>query len=299
LKDEYKIDGKIKLNGYQYLYDLKCKISNYKNRKEKDEEKINKLKYFENLVDNIRTIKYFVNFLRNKGSQINLKIEVQFCYNENHKEGKFKLGKRENKNKEEEKNKLENKDSFEFIKKYLIDIYNNYNKILSEYYNNNEYIRFAYGKQYNFIVDYLEANNNDNSFANYFLNKIPKRELERGNPIETKLSIKNYQIYLENTLRNISKYICDYFKDNYGSLEQFYENYKVKILREGIYFLNSENTSLEKATIDIFQYYIEKYPISQNVLIINKYTSYEEIESFLYRSILCKYHSLFIIGYII
>ena len=282
LKDKYKLDGQTKENGYQYLYDLKCKISNYKNGKETDEKKINKLKYFENLVDNIRTIKYFVNFLRNKGSQIDLIIEVHFCYNQNTEEGKFIFGKEEK--------------SFIFIKKYLIDIYNNYNKILSEYYNNNEYIRFAYGKQYNFIVDYLEANNNDNSFANYFLNKMPKKELERGNPIETKLSIKNYQIYLENTLRNISKYICDYFKDNYGSLEKFYENYKVKNLREGIYFLNSENTSLEKATIDIFQYYIEKYPISQNVLIINKYTSYEEIESFLYRSILCKYHSLFIIG---
>ena len=282
LKDEYKKKGQKEENGYQYLYDLKCKISNYKNGKETDEKKIDKLKYFENLFYKIRTIKYFVNFLRNKGSQIDLIIEVHFCYNQNKEEGKFIFGKEEK--------------SFIFIKKYLIDIYNNYNKILSDYYNNNEYIRFAYGKQYNFIVDYLEVNNNDNSFANYFLNKIPKRELERGNPIEAKLNIKNYQIYLENTLRNISKYICDYFKDNYGSLEKFYENYKVKNLREGIYFLNSENTSLEKATIDIFLYFIEKYPISQNVLIINKYISYEEIESFLYRSILCKYHSLFIIG---
>ena len=296
LKDEYMKDGKKIDNGYQYLYDLKCKISNYKNRKEKDKERIDKLKYFENVVDNIRTIKYFVNFLRNKGSQIDLKIEVQFCYNENHKEGKFKLGKRDDKNKKKEKYKLGYKDSFESIKKYLIDIYNNYNKILSEYYTNNEYIRFAYGKQYNLIIDYLEANNEDNSFANYFLNKIPKNELYRGNPIETKLSIKNYKIYLENTLRNISNYICDYFKDNYGSLEKFYENYKVKNLREGIYFLNSENISLEKTTIDLFLYYTEKNPISQNVLIINKYTSYEEIESFLYRSILCKYHPLFVIG---
>ena len=282
LKDKYMKGKHEKENGYQYLYDLKCKISNYKNGKEANEIKINKLRYFENLVDKIRTIKYFVNFLRNKGSQIDLIIKVHFCYEQNKETGIFFLGKEEK--------------SFNFIKKYLIDIYNNYNKILSEYYNNNEYIRFAYGKQYNFIVDYLEANNNDNSFANYFLNKIPKGELERGNPIETKLSIKNYQIYLKNTLRNISKYICDYFEDNYGSLENFYKNYKVKNLREGIYFLNSEIISLEKTAIDIFLYYVGKNPISQNVLIINIYTSYEEIESFLYRAFLCKYHSLFIIG---
>ena len=45
--------------------------------------------------------------MKNKGSQIDLKIEVQMCYNENHKEGKFKLGKRDNKNKEEENKNYE------------------------------------------------------------------------------------------------------------------------------------------------------------------------------------------------
>ena len=36
--------------------------------------------------------------------------------------------------------------------------------------------------------------------------------------------------------------------------------------------------------------------MSQNILIIYKNTSFEEIESFLYRAILCKYHTLFTVG---
>ena len=82
LSDEYKINNELIKNGFDYLYDLKCKI-NVKGDEKNDEklkEKNKKLEYFENVVDKIITIKYYVDYLRNKGSQIELFIEVHFCY---------------------------------------------------------------------------------------------------------------------------------------------------------------------------------------------------------------------------
>ena len=285
-KDQYKINEQLIERGYDYLYDLKCKINvkRDENEDEKLKEKNKKLEYFENIVDKIATIKYYVNALRNKGSQIELLIEVHFCYDsdKDYGNGKFTLD-------GEEK-------TFKEIKKYLIKVKNYYMKLLTTFYLNDEYIRFAYGKQFNFIVNYLKANNEDNSFANYFLNDVPKRKLERGFPVQTDDSMKNYKIYLKNTLQNISNYIQNYFKDNYKSLEAFYNKYKVINNKKGINYFNSEECSIEEKAIDLFIEFTGKYPISQNILLINKDTSLEEMESFLYRSILCKYHSLFIIG---
>ena len=64
----------------------------------------------------------------------------------------------------------------------------------------------------------------------------------------------------------------------------------------GIYYYKCENNSIEEFIIKIFIEKINRLPIAQNILIINKETSNEEIQSFLYRSILCNYNTLFIIG---
>ena len=287
--DEYKKNGKLEENGYDYLYKLKCKITT--NSNEKDEkliEKNNKLKYFDNLVNKISTLKYYINNLREKGSQIDLYIEVHFCYDKNKKDGKYILG--------------ANEKTFKEINKYLINVNKYYMKLLTKSYLTDEYIRFTYGKQFNFIFNYLKAKNNDNSFANYFLNNIPKKELNREFPEETGDSIQYYKIYYENTITNISNYIKKYFIDNYGKLENFYNNYKIKpstkknMQYKGINYMNSQKSSIEEEIIDLFIELTGKFPISQNIILINKDTSFEEIESFLYRSILCNYHTLFIIG---
>jgi len=52
---------------------------------------------------------------------------------------------------------------------------------------------------------------------------------------------------------------------------------------------------MEKFIINLFLDKIGIYPIAQNVLITNKETSDEEIQSFLARAILCNYNTLFVI----
>ena len=54
--------------------------------------------------------------------------------------------------------------------------------------------------------------------------------------------------------------------------------------------------NIEKELFQLCKYLTGNYPFLQNFLICNKETSIQEIISFLYRSILCSYHSCFIIG---
>ena len=64
---------------------------------------------------------------------------------------------------------------------------------------------------------------------------------------------------------------------------------------KGIYFYESKSESMEEDILQIFLDKIGKIPIAQNILITNKETSYEEMQAFLNRAILCRYNSLFVI----
>ena len=64
---------------------------------------------------------------------------------------------------------------------------------------------------------------------------------------------------------------------------------------EGIYLQKCNNISMEEYIIYLFWEKIVELPIAQNILICSKDTSFEEIQSFLYRAILCDYNTLFII----
>ena len=64
---------------------------------------------------------------------------------------------------------------------------------------------------------------------------------------------------------------------------------------KGIYKLESKSNSMEE---DILQLFLEKVgilPIAQNILISNKETSYEEMQAFFNRAILCKFNTLFVV----
>ena len=64
---------------------------------------------------------------------------------------------------------------------------------------------------------------------------------------------------------------------------------------KGIYIHKCENESMEEYIFYLFQEKLDKLPIAQNILVCNNETSIEEIQSFLYRAILCEYNTLFII----
>ncbi len=67
---------------------------------------------------------------------------------------------------------------------------------------------------------------------------------------------------------------------------------KRKIIK-GIYIYKSKSESMEEDILQIFLDKIGRLPIAQNILRTNKETtSYEEIQAFLNRAILCRYNTL-------
>ena len=71
---------------------------------------------------------------------------------------------------------------------------------------------------------------------------------------------------------------------------------KLMINCKGIFVHECKYDSIEEFILNIFLDKMNSLPIAQNILIINKETSIEEIQSFLYRSILCNYNTLFVIA---
>ena len=70
---------------------------------------------------------------------------------------------------------------------------------------------------------------------------------------------------------------------------------KEKNKNKGISIKKCENGSMEEYILNLFNEYLDRLPIEQNMIICSKDTSLEEIQSFLYRAILCEYNTLFVI----
>jgi hypothetical protein len=75
---------------------------------------------------------------------------------------------------------------------------------------------------------------------------------------------------------------------------------KIKEVNEFVGFAikkikKKSNISMEEYILDLFMEKLGKLPIAQNILICSNETSIEEIQSFLYRAILCEYNTLFVV----
>ena len=64
---------------------------------------------------------------------------------------------------------------------------------------------------------------------------------------------------------------------------------------KGIYTYFSRADSLEEDILQIFLDKVGKIPIAQNILISSKETSYEEMQAFFHRAILCEENTLFVV----
>ena len=103
-------------------------------------------------------------------------------------------------------------------------------------------------------------------------------------------------MYHQDSLNNISTYISYLFESN--GKEYHYDKMRIistKKIYKGIYLHGCENNSMEEFIVNLFWDKTNELPIAQNVLITNKETSYEEIQAFLHRAILCNYNTLFFV----
>ena len=254
--------------------------------KDKINENIKKksktLNIFKDLINNLENINEFMKVLRVKGSSLPIEITIEVS---NMNDIKYYLASKEM--------------QLEQILNFLSDAKKSYISILNKKYIENAIIRLLYGKQFRSMMKYLVHDDNIESILRYILNNTDNSKINEGTKgrKETVRDWLKHEDYNKDSLESISQYITSLFSNNdMESIDNFYDRIKILSYKDykGIYLYKcKKNESMEKFIINLFFDKIGKYPIAQNVLITNKETSDEEIQSFFARAILCKYNTLF------
>ena len=179
----------------------------------------------------------------------------------------------------------------------LNEIFNKFTKSQINGYRKSILLRAIFGVYFNIIYKAISKNDNNNN------NNIIKIMKFITNNIIENVNIINFnleeRVEYDNFLDNCKCYIEKTLIANNISIDQIYEKNIIKPLVEfnsfrGIFIYKCIN--IEKELFQLCKYLTGNYPFLQNFLICNNETSIQEIISFLYRSILCSYHSCFIIG---
>ena len=162
-------------------------------------------------------------------------------------------------------------------------------------YKNKSLIRYIFGYHFNLIYNTIKNKNNKNDIfplLQYFTNNLISKNVENFNSIET-------GDFLEDLMTNCENYLNEVLKINELSLEKIYKESLIEkkigyMEYKGVYIYMCEK--LEKELFQIYKQLTSNIPIAQNILLCNENTSNEEITSFLYRAMLCKFNACFIIG---
>ena len=244
------------------------------------------LTFFKNAISNIEVINGYMIVLRTKGSSLPIRISIKINIQDKEPNIKYYLG--------------EDKKDFKEIREFLFEVKNKYINQLNLKYKEKLNIRFLYGKQFRSIMKHLESNFKIDSFLRYILNNTDNNiSINEGFKVikrNTNDYINQYELYNENSLDSISLYITTLFTSNDNrTLEDHYDRMKVISNHKGIRLFACETYSMEEHIINLFWDEIGQLPIAQNVLITNKETSSEEIQSFFHRAILCNYNTLFVV----
>ena len=284
------------------LIDLKNKINIQSENKEKSEEakeekdeyqiKCDKLRFFKKIISEFESIYEKIKILRLKGYNIPIIINISIKY----PEITYKFNDEDNR-----------EIDFDDIKDYLFRIKNDYEKQLETIYQNEKHLRFIFGKMFRKIKLHQEGNCEILEIIRYILNKVDyKDKIIDGDPSNNQIG-EDYEIHYADYTKTIfecmSKYIISLFQKNKLNgqplnYQRHYENMLIKGEKKykGIYIYKcGENLSMEEYILNLFQKRLEKLPIAQNILVCSNETSIEEIQSFLYRAILCDFNTLFII----
>ena len=246
----------------------------------------NKIKFFNDLVDDIEEIYNLMKILRTKGGTLPKFIYLTISY----PNLKYFL------------DNLKKETEFKFIRTFLSNAVNNFINKLNLIYKEKINMRFIYGKQINYMLNHIQGKIQINSFLRYILNLVNcDINLYEGEKVFNRLTqdyINEIELYNNDSFNLINQYITSLFKQNNSSIENHYKNISIKkyYVFKGIYIFNSKYNSIEEDIIRIFLDKIGTIPVAQNILINNKETTFEEMQAFFNRAILCEYNTLFIAG---
>ena len=243
-----------------------------------------KLIFFKNIITELEIIYENLKVLRIKGCSLPIEIIIEI----NYPDKKYLINNKE-KNFKEIKDFLF-KAKFEQISQLDL-VYQKYN-----------YLRFLYGKLFRKIIRHLKNECNVYEIARYILNITGSQDNfvdgEKINPEMVEDYVSDFSSYMLISFNNIFLYLISLFQKNDTSLEKHYENMLIKgqAKYRGFYLYKcEEDESMEEFIINLFFDKINCMPIAQNILFTNEETSFEEIQAFFYRAILCEYNTLFVV----
>ena len=318
----YKINGEEKkIANVDELIKLgnKINIEEKEENKKKDifELKCDKLRFFKDVVSKIEIIYDRIDILRSKGYNIPIEIKIEIKYPNVTNESDEKPITYELYGKPKD---------FNNIKDYLFEIKNEYETQLITNYESEKYIRFLYGKLLRKVSQHQKGHCQINEIIRYILNKtkVNKEQNtiqdtdEKHSPYIGENYEVDYKTYMATIFKSISDYLIDLFKVNKLDFQKHYENMKIKeeykkfglvenrledddhqhrqYKKKGISIIKcKEEQSMEENILSLFSNKLDKLPIAQNILICSRETTIEEMQSFLYRAILCEFNTLFVL----
>ena len=291
--DDNKKEIKINANNLDGLIELKDNINlNFEslpdnmneNKKREFELKRNRIKIFVRYIEQLQQIIKYFSILESKGCPFLIDIVVTA---------------------------LKDNITFELVNnrlkyKLLILKLKEYCNAMAEYqlkfYKENEYFRFVYEKQLYRLFKRTKRRDKDiSSYIRFFTNGDSIKDdvpFFESRFTDQSKAYKFYREAIEDNFKLISKYIENIFIINNTSLNNLYEDIKVKEIfnLKGVYKCNIQKSNMELFIIKIFLKLTDGFPIAQNILLTNKETSTGEIYSFMYRAIKCRFNTLFIIS---
>ena len=259
-----------------------------KRRKQKEdlEEKRANITLFVKYIEQLQNIIKFFTILENKGCPFLIDIVI----NAKKREIKYELV----------NNPLTYNELIFKLKEYC----NAMVEYQINFYKDNEYFRLVYEKQLYRLFKRTKRSGKDiSSYVRFFTNgettvdTLPSYEPIFNDPAK---AYKYYRLAIKDNFNLISKYIENIFKENGTSLEKLYGNIKIEdnyyTSVRGLFKCNVKKYNVDQFIIKMYLKLTNTFPIAQNILLTNNETSAGEIYSFMYRSIKCRFPTLFIIS---
>jgi len=271
---KYKINKKNYTNDFDTILDLRD-VALLRKKDQREESYFEICEKFTNIVNEIQEILDILNIISSKGyyEKLTFNFEVIdgdcFLINDNNK--RYYL-----------KNEISK----------LKEIRKEQEFIVKEIYTYNPITRLIYGKQFEFIYNYLMSNMNEENKINNILKYATNNSNKKDNiNIE-----KSKEDKLKGMFENVNIYLKNLYKINSIDSKNIYTNsFLIDKKKKGIYSYSCSSGEIEKNVIKCSLDLTGNFPIAQTVLYCNNTTSEEEITSFIYRSIKCELNVLFIL----
>ena len=154
---------------------------------------------FKNLVNNIEIIYDNMSILRIKGNSLPILINISFQY-KNEPIVIYFINNKETK--------------YENNQKFLFDAKNNIINKLDKIYKEKTNLRFIYGKQFDSLMKHIEGTYKIDSIIRLIINDTNNQEIKDGylsNSRNTDDYVYEYDLYNNNSFKNISDYISSFF----------------------------------------------------------------------------------------